>query len=59
VSALAEALNVPESELILSHGEALSSGSNDALEQEVMRSKASIAKLAGTSPDKVRISVEW
>jgi transcriptional regulator with XRE-family HTH domain len=54
ISSLAQALDVPEDQLILSERPHASEGSL-ALDNEIERSKARVAKLARTSPDQVEI----
>ena len=56
IPALAEALQVAEKELLVSEHEGELPA--QTLEEEITRSKARIADLAGTTADKVRIEIE-
>lgn len=58
IPALAESLQIAESELILQDGEKKQGGSKK-LDQEVARSKARIAALAEISPDQVAIIIKF
>ncbi|TCJ32183.1 helix-turn-helix domain-containing protein [Parafrankia sp. BMG5.11] len=55
--AIAEALNIAESELILLNSGAEPLALNEALAEEIARSKARIAELAGTATEKVLIAI--
>ena len=57
IPALAESLQIAESELILQDGEN-KQGSIKRLDQEVARSKARIAALADITPDQVEIIIK-
>lgn len=59
IPALAESLQIAESELILGNGGMKQAESSTTLDEEVARSKARIADLAGTSPDQVDITITW
>ena len=59
LQAVAETLNLLGDELILNFAEVEERTKARSLEREIKAAKARIAKIAGTSPDAVDITIRW